>query len=115
MANESAMRERGWPEPRRQQYRNHAGENPPDREPEIRKALTERCVLLRSSQQARRQAEARIVLSADNRSVSAARADQVAQSMPCEFLTSLERHSALAGAEQTGAHPIAPSKSQGSS
>jgi hypothetical protein len=27
MANESAMRERGWPEPRRQQYHNHAGEN----------------------------------------------------------------------------------------
>jgi len=27
MANESAMRERGWPEPRRQQRHTHAGEN----------------------------------------------------------------------------------------
>jgi hypothetical protein len=33
------------------------------------------------------QAEARIVLCADNRTVSAARADQVAQPMPCEFPT----------------------------
>jgi hypothetical protein len=114
MANESAMRERGWPEPRRQQYRNHAGENHRIESPSSG-ILTEKCVLLRSSQQARRPAEARIVLCADNRTVSAASADQVAQPMPCEFPTSLERHRALAGAEQTGAHPIAPSKSQGSS
>jgi len=32
-------------------------------------------------------AEARIVLCADNRTVSAARADQLAQPMPCEFPT----------------------------
>ncbi len=83
MANESAMRERGLPEPRWQLRCNQAGENHRIESPSSRKYIDWKVRF--AAKLTAGEAEARIVLCADNRTISAATADQVAQPMPCEF------------------------------